>query len=176
MTDDSAPETYTPVLFGAWLEEMRKLQEGSFGFDFEAMAADKAAHADYLRTMALAAMAELSEMLEEVRWKPWASGDGPVVPDRRAVVKEAVDALHFIGNFLVAVGASTGEVNREYLGKMQVNRERQAREGGYQSRAGEDKCPRCRRSFDDVGKGIVQVDGEDVCSKCVDEVLGRVAL
>lgn len=151
------------LLFGSWLAETKKLQEESFGFDFDALADSKRDHADYIRTNAIAAVAEIVEALEETRWKPWAkNGVLAVVPDKRAFAKEMVDCLHFISNALVSAGVTDEEFNELYLEKMQVNRERQARAGGYQSVTGVDKCPVCRRSFDDVG----QAPGTEICVKC----------
>lgn len=155
----------THILFGAWLSETRKLQEESFGFDFDALASDKLAHADYLRTNSIAAVAEIVEALEETRWKPWAASgpDEPIIADKRAFAKEMVDALHFISNALVSGGVTDEELNEIYLEKMQVNRERQARKGGYQAKRGIDKCRDCGRSFDDVGESL---DLLGICQKC----------
>lgn len=159
MSDHEIPE-----LFGEWLEETAKLQLEAYGNDLHALEGFDLRY--YLTWNHSAAVAEMTEMLEETRWKPWDSTDlekDPIVPDKRAFAKEAVDALHFIANMLVAGGVTGEELNELYKEKMAVNRERQLRKGGYQSKAGVDKCKICRRSFDDVGKSEVI---ESTCLKC----------
>lgn len=160
MTD--APQT--PDLFGAWLEETRKLQLEAYGNDLYALEGFDLRY--YLTWNFSAAVAELTEMLEETRWKPWDNTDlerDPIIPDQGAYVKECVDALHFVANMLVAGQVDVAQLNESYLAKMQVNRERQLRKGGYDSKIGVDKCERCRRSFDDVGKSEAL---EGACLKC----------
>lgn len=146
-----------------WLEKTRELQIGSYGTDPSKLDGDE--QADYIRWNHTAAVVELSEMLEETRWKPWVAR-GPndaVIPNKAAYIKEAVDAAHFIANMLVAGGVSTQEFWDAYRAKMEVNRQRQLREGGYQSRKGVDKCIACGRSFDDVGQGF---DDPTICTMC----------
>lgn len=146
-----------------WLEQTRKLQVEAYGKDPASLEGDELA--DYIRWNHTAAVVELSEMLEEVRWKPWSvrADDEPVIPNKQAYIKEAVDVGHFIANMLVAGGVSTDEYWEAYRAKMQVNRERQLRDGGYQSRKGVDKCANCGRSFDDVGQFS---DTSELCSIC----------
>ncbi len=153
-----------PDLFGSWLEETHRLQLEAYGTDLHALEGQDLR--DYLVWNHTAAVIELGECLEETKWKPWANwspGD-PVIPDKAAYLKEAVDALHFAANMLVAGRVTTEELNASYAAKMQVNRERQARTGGYASEKGVDKCPLCRRSFDDVGRA----EGSLVCVKCAE--------
>lgn len=143
----------TPDLFGAWLEETRKLQLEAYGNDLHALEGFDLRY--YLTWNHSAAIIELGEMLEETRWKPWDNTDlekDPVIPDVDPFTKEAVDALHFVANMLVAGRVDVDRLNAAYKAKMQVNRERQLRQGGYDSRVGVDKCVKCRRSFDDVGR------------------------
>ena len=153
-------------LFDAWLDETRKLQLEAYGNDLDAIEGQELR--TYLTWNHSAAVIELGEMLEEVRWKPWAAwseGDA-VIPDKSAFTSEAVDVLHFIANSLAAAGVTDEELDAAYQKKMTVNRERQLRKGGYQSKRGVDKCTRCRRSFDDVGRS----DIASYCPKCVEEV------
>lgn len=156
-----------PDLFGAWLEETRKLQLEAYGNDLHALEGFDLRY--YLTWNHSAAIIELGEMLEESRWKPWDNTDlsrDPVIPDVDPFTKEAVDALHFVANMLVAGRVDKDRLNAAYRAKMRVNRERQLREGGYDSRVGVDKCERCRRSFDDVGKSEAL---ENSCLKCETE-------
>jgi hypothetical protein len=155
-----------------WLSTTRKIQTNTYGRDPSELEGPELA--EFIRWNILAAVAELMEALEETRWKPWATLEEgeDVVPDATAFTSELVDANMFIANALVAARVADEEYQRVYHGKWAKNIARQEREGGYQSRHGVDKCPRCGRAFDDVGRGIAQVDGEDICNKCVDGVLG----
>lgn len=153
-----------------WLKKTRELQIEAYGRDPQALDGDDLA--EYITWNHSAAVVELSEMLEEVRWKPWSvrKPEDPVIPDKAAFIKEAVDVGHFIANMLVAGGVSDSEYWDAYLAKMQVNRERQLREGGYQSRRGVDKCVNCLRSFDDVGESKLI---DQYCVKCETEAMGK---
>lgn len=142
-----------------WLAETKKMQEASFGYSFEDMPlADKI---QYVKDMVLALEDEAHEVLGEVKWKPWSHAE-PYI-NRREYIKELVDAQHFIANLLVAVDCTDDEFWSTYQAKMDVNKERQAREGGYLSVAGHDKCVECTRSFDDVGKSDAY---EGLCLIC----------
>jgi hypothetical protein len=154
-----------------WLSTTRDIQTTVYGRDPATLTGPD--HAEFIRWNILAAVAELMEALEETRWKTWAVlADGEaVVPDAEALASELVDAQMFIANVLVSAGVVDADYERVYRAKWDKNIERQQREEGYQSRAGVDKCPRCRRSFDDVGRGGAPVDGQDLCAKCVDGVL-----
>lgn len=145
-----------------WLSETRYLQTQAYGRDPYTLEGE--AQRDYIRWNHTAAVVELSEMLEETRWKPWAvlAEGEPVIPDRKAYIKEAVDTLHFVANMLVAGQVTDEEFWEAYREKMEVNRQRQLRVGGYQSRRGVDKCELCGRSFDDVGES----HETGVCTKC----------
>jgi len=150
-----------------WLKLTRDLQIQAYGKDPHALEGFDLQF--YVIWNSLAAIKELSEATDETRWKPWANlVDGEPIIDKDPFLKEIVDVNHFLANLLVAAGVSDDEYDAAYHAKMAVNRARQLQAGGYESRKGVDKCPRCSRSYDDVGKA----DGEDVCNKCVDEVLG----
>lgn len=136
-----------------WLKSTRELQEESFGVNYATMAPGTEQFANYVSMNVLAAHAELSEVLQEVGWKPWADPRGWV--NREGVLKECVDTAHFLANVLSAIGVSDDEWEAAYQAKQQVNRERQA--VGYDGVSG--KCPHCKRSYDD---GIKCVPG-----KCV---------
>lgn len=155
------PERIQP-LFHRWLYETRKLQRDAYGLDYSRFD-NPAALVAYIKDMHIATIAEMQEALDETTWKPWAS-DEPYV-DRTLVVKELIDALHFIGNILAAVGCTDDELDLRYRQKMEVNRERQLRAGGYRVR-GEtaDKCRNCRRALDDVAPSF---DDPTICQLCM---------
>jgi hypothetical protein len=165
----------TDDLFGSWLEATLKLQHEAYDNHPEKLEDEELRQ--WLIWNHTAAVIELGEMLEETRWKPWSNwkpGE-PIIPDKAAFLKEAVDALHFLANSLVAGKITGAELNNAYLHKMAVNRERQLQKGGYDSKRGVDKCMRCRRSFDDVPKSEhFWMDGEGVtgplCATCTREL------
>lgn len=130
------------TLFNHWLAETRQLQTEVYGFDFDAMTDEE--RKSYLATMTLALYSEVAELQAEFPWKTWARDEGI---RGEAVGGEAVDALHFLANILLAVGWTDEKLEEKYLAKMQINRDRQARKGGYSTVEG--KCPICRRALDD---------------------------
>jgi hypothetical protein len=142
-------------LFKDWLKETRELQIGSFGTDPAQL--DGADRVEYVRWNVLAAHDELSEVLGEISWKPWASAS---FFNRDEYIGEVVDVLHFAANLLVAAGCTDEELDARYTAKMQKNRDRQAA-----SYTGTHKCPRCRRAFDDVA----QAPDRDICVLCATE-------
>lgn len=149
------------TLFTDWLKETRKLQEEAFGFDY-AKFDDDATLVAYIKDMWIADIVESAELLDETTWKPWAR-DAPQV-NRKLVLKEAVDKLHFIANIITACGFSDEELDEQYASKMQQNRDRQLRKGGYFVRGVDaDKCLSCRRALDDVG---VSERAPGVCVVC----------
>lgn len=152
-----------------WLRKTRELQILSYGQDpAELMGKDLQF---YVIWNSLAAVKEISEATDETRWKPWAVlEEGEEVIDKDAFLKEIVDVNHFLANLLVAAGVSDEEYWAAYEAKMQVNRERMARDGGYQSRRGVDKCVNCLRSFDDVSESKVI---DQYCVKCETEAMGK---
>jgi hypothetical protein len=125
-----------------WLEETLDLQRTAFKIDPPALEGDE--FADYVIWNHTAAVAELTEFLEENNWKPWSSIRGR--GDRDAAIGELIDVQHFIANLLVALDCTDEEYEVRYQMKMQVNRNRQ--KDGYD---GQNKCPRCRRALDDAG-------------------------
>jgi hypothetical protein len=144
-----------------WLAHTRKLQIEAYGKDPANLEGKDLQF--FVIWNSLAAIKELSEATDETRWKPWAvfDEDEPVI-DHDPFLKEIVDVQHFIANLLVAAGVTDEEYEAAYHAKMQVNRDRQAKEGGYQSRKGVDKCLNCSRSFDDVREGKTS----GLCSLC----------
>jgi hypothetical protein len=152
-----------------WLEKTYTLQLEAYGNDLHALSKEELR--EYLRWNHTAAVVELSEMIEETRWKTWVEFDpetDDVIINKRSFIKEAVDAGHFIANMLVAGGVTDKEYWDAYLEKMETNRERQRRKNGYQSRRGVDKCTSCGRSFDDVGRAVTDAF-PDQCATCEKE-------
>lgn len=142
-----------------WLESTKKLQEESFGIDASKMASSPEYFADYIMTNHSALIIELSEFMAEIQWKPWAGSRGDVL-NRTLAVKELVDVAHFLANLAVALGVTDEEWEGLYRAKQEVNARRQIE--GYDGVA--DKCPHCRRSFDDAPPQVVE--GEMFCSGC----------
>jgi dimeric dUTPase (all-alpha-NTP-PPase superfamily) len=126
-----------------WLASTRALQEEAFGRNFENQDPDELADAIVMNHSAL--IVELSEFMQEVGWKDWATPRGWV--NRDAAVGELVDAAHFLANLLVRLGVTDAEWEERYRGKQEINRQRQR--SGYTGR--HEKCPSCGRAFDDIG-------------------------
>lgn len=125
-----------------WIDSTYTLQRTVYGHTLP-YAPNTNVLADYVQMNALAAVDEIMEMLGEVGWKPWATPRGWIRP--KHVMKEAVDALHFIANVLCAAGISDDEFWEAYRAKQVTNTQRQ--ELGYDGVSG--KCPGCKRAYDD---------------------------
>jgi len=139
----------TDKLFGKWLEATSKLQQDCYNVDYAKLHSDDhdslRAVIEYLRWNMLAIDDELAEVRKAISWKPW-QHDDPYV-DRREVLKECVDVLHFVANIICAVGGTDEELNAEYLAKMQKNADRQKK--GYKVLDAGVKCQLCARALDD---------------------------
>jgi hypothetical protein len=81
-------------------------------------------------------------VFREFSWKPWSRGL-PFV-NRRRVIEEVVDVLHFLANVLVALGVTDDELEDEYRAKQEVNRQRQ------------------RDGYVAVGEGVARCRPEDL--------------
>jgi hypothetical protein len=137
-----------------WLESTKKLQEESYGVDFDALEGD--ARADYFMMNVTALLVEAGEFMAEVGWKPWAEPRGWV--NRHEAVKECVDIAHFLANMLTALGVSDFEWETYYTAKQALNAKRQAE--GYDGVS--EKCPSCHRALDDVEVRIAP-NGDQYC-------------
>lgn len=137
MTDDALTH-----MIERQLEFQRRL-----GYDFAAMSDRE--RVEYVRLTYVATVMELGEVLNEVSWKPWATGERF---DVEGIIGEVTDVWHFLMNLLlVALPAATpAEVavtlRSHYDAKQVVNRRRQ--DAGYDGVSG--KCPHCHRSYDDA--------------------------
>lgn len=132
--------------FEQWLRLQLQLQINAYDQDPRALEGKD--RTDFLMWNAFAATDEIHEAMQEVGWKPWASSRH--VNDEQ-MLGELVDALHFIGNMILAA-ASTSKKSPEQLGsilwqmyqaKVRTNMQRQV--GGYDGI--KDKCPECRREL-----------------------------
>lgn len=118
-----------------WLAATKELQEKVYKYVFDK---DDALNfpelvSKYLDWNTTAAVQELAEMRIEFSWKPWAKDDPFVNPIR--VRNELIDALHFIGNMLVACGVTDEELWTAYRQKQEINRARAA-SGNYSAKKG----------------------------------------
>lgn len=77
---------------------------------------------EFIRWNVLALHDELSEALQEIGWKPWASSKHI---NRDAYIGELVDAMHFLFNLFLAVGATSADIHDAYVKKNEKNRKRQ---------------------------------------------------
>lgn len=135
-------ELETP--FRAWLLAQRGLQINSFGMNPSKLPLD--ARISFVSWNAWAVEDELHEAMREVGWKPWATSRHF---NREAFLQEIVDALHFIGNMVLAAGGDTETLADElwqlYQDKAEINAQRQRE--GYDGVS--DKCPQCGRNLVD---------------------------
>jgi len=136
-------------LFNNWLGQTRRLQKDAYNVDYSVLNSDRPENLnqliEYIRWNMLAIDDELAEVRKAISWKPW-QHDDPYA-DRKEIVKECVDVLHFVANILCAAGATDEELDAEYLAKMQKNADRQKK--GYRVLDAGVKCTRCFRALDD---------------------------
>ena len=141
-----------------WLASTRALQAEYFQREFPITDPDELA--DYVTENHSAAVIELSEFMQEVGWKPWATPRGWV--NREAALRELVDVGHFVANLLCALDVSDAEWEHAYRAKQEVNRQRM-RSGNYDGVSG--KCPTCGRAFDDAST-TCRPATDDVAAVC----------
>ena len=134
---------------------------------------DDEAKARFLTWNHTALIVELSEALDEVGWKPWASSRHINI---REFIHEMVDAEHFKLNMLLAAAALSGwsieqvaeEFDRYYDEKNAKNLHRQVT--GYDGVT--EKCPQCHRDLQETNsanrvaclKGILEGKLVHFCS------------
>ena len=137
------------VLFNRWLETTKKLQTDVYNANYDKFHSNEPDDLneliEYIRWNMLAIDDELAEVRQAISWKPW-QHDEPYA-DRKEIVKECVDVLHFVANILCAAGATDEELDMEYLKKMQKNADRQ--KNGYRVLDDGMKCAKCNRALDD---------------------------
>lgn len=149
---DTLDDVDAPPLFGTWLQQTRVLQTVSFGQDPAELEGE--AKADFITWNFAALVIELGEMMAEYpSWKPWVVNRGQTM-NREQFIAEMVDALHFVGNILAAVGCDDREFTAAYTLKMGRNAARMASQV-YDGVS--DKCPKCKRELHEIGddSGVV---------------------
>jgi dimeric dUTPase (all-alpha-NTP-PPase superfamily) len=117
------------------MAQQLELQRESFKVDPRNLLPDE--RAGYVQAMALAAIVELGEVMQEVSWKPWADAE---FFNRDAYLEELIDVLHFWMNLVLVATDKPEELLSAYMRKHDVNAQRQA--DGY---TGLDKCSECGR-------------------------------
>lgn len=128
--------------FSDWIHTTAELQTIAFGRDpAEIPLGDE--FKDFARWNFAATVVELSEFLDEVPWKPWASN---LDLQRKAAIGEIVDALHFIANLLRLLQVDGTELTLAYQAKQIKNLQRQI--DGYDGK--KEKCGYCHRELDQV--------------------------
>ncbi len=80
----------------------------------------------FITEMTLAAIVELTELVQETDWKSWKT---PIGIQREKAVEEWADALHFFVNIGLALGLDADAAFDAYLAKNKENHARQDR--GY---------------------------------------------
>ena len=120
-----------------------ELQRKSFGVDPLQLSGND--RDDYVQAMALALTVELGEVLQEISWKPWATGQWF---NRQAYIMELIDVLHFWTNLVLVATDNPQTVLDVYLRKAEINAQRQA--NGY---TGTEKCQTCGRGDDELVGG-----------------------
>lgn len=103
--------------------------------------------AAFIRNMSLALNAEVTEVLEETYWKPWAKlpSDGVIVPSKTRYTGELADVFIFFMNLMLAGGVTMADLAKAVDAKQTKNLMRWT--NGYDAKS--TKCMGCKRSFDD---------------------------
>lgn len=137
-------------------ERQYQLQVDSYGID--PVTLDGQARIEFVRWNVLALHAELTEALDEMSWKPWATAR---YFNGELMLKELVDAFHFLVNVALVAGegrspkSTAAAFLAEYRRKADENAHRQVE--GYDGLAG--KCPACRRNLSDTTRTVPEIDG-----------------
>ena len=80
----------------------------------------------FITEMTLAAIVELTELVQETDWKSWKT---PIGIQREKAVEEWADALHFFVNIGLALGLDADAAYDAYVAKNKENHRRQ--DSGY---------------------------------------------
>jgi dimeric dUTPase (all-alpha-NTP-PPase superfamily) len=97
---------------------------------------------------------EIHEATAETGWKPWASSNHI---NTEKFHGEMVDAWHFFMNLMLHSGMTADDLFRGYMSKHQTNIDRQANE----YTGVKEKCPLCKRAYDDAGVKCTSANGSD---------------
>lgn len=82
---------------------------------------------EYIKDMCIAAHSEVTEILNEINWKPWKKTEKIVYTEKYK--EEVIDLFHFVLNLAIAGGMDSNELYDMYLSKINENIKRQ--EEGY---------------------------------------------
>jgi hypothetical protein len=120
--------------------------------------------AAFIRTQALALVAEVIETIDETHWKPWAKRPegAAIITDHTRYTNELADAFIFLMNLMLAGGVSMMELARAVDAKQTKNLDRWM--SGYDGKSS--KCSRCGRAYDDPNVGCMP-GTEDLAAMCV---------
>lgn len=130
-----------PFTFDDAFETQRMMQAEVFGNDVRRMSEKE--KGGWIGLNTLAQINEINECLDECpAWKPWASTD---VINYDAARGELVDEFHFFMNKMDALAMTPQMLLDGYRAKQKRNVERQQQ--GY---TGLEKCPGCKRAWDDI--------------------------
>lgn len=100
-----------------WLQ--KQLQK-RLGYDFTEF------NNNYFNLMYIGCITELSEVIENTKWKPWKQSSSNNILE---IKKELIDVFHFLINMCIACNLEPNELFYEFLNKNQENNRRQ--ENGY---------------------------------------------
>ncbi len=78
---------------------------------------------EYIKDMCLAAHSEISEILNEVNWKPWKKSNKTICPEKYK--GEVIDLMHFVINLGLAASMTPDELFHMYIQKNKENLQRQ---------------------------------------------------
>lgn len=132
------------------LAEMLTLQlelQHRYGHNFREMTLPE--RVDFIKEMQQAAVQELGEVLNEISWKSWTSGQDFI--NEAALMAELSDTWQFVTNmWFAALPHATPEslavlMKAYLLGKLKINDRRH--DDGYDGVS--TKCPGCGRALDD---------------------------
>lgn len=107
----------------AMFTAQRELQKMHNGYDIEDQ--NIITRIDNVRLNVLAAIKELTEVLDCCGWKPWATSRHFAFSDMQ---KELIDVWCFVMNLMLHAGMDADALDTLYAEKMEINRER-ARNG-----------------------------------------------
>lgn len=125
------------------INELLKKQEelqSLFGFPIDSV--DEKVKAGLIYSYCVGAIKEISEVMDEFSWKPWALD---TFINRKEVVSETVDTLFFLLNIFVTLDVDESELQAAINKKYDKNIRRAL--SGYTHKT--NKCKKCGRAIDD---------------------------
>lgn len=141
------------------LDLQRDLQRVFNGYELEDQSTELRIDNIVLNVFALTK--ELSELTDEIGWKPWATSRHI---NRERAVEELVDVWHFFMNIMLHLGVDAEELAAKYAAKNKINHRRQT--DGYDGVSG--KCPQCHRDIAESGtKEVIAASTQRVDIHCI---------